>query len=72
MLSIITLILYSIIEINRLASLLWANIYSLVVYIATLSSSSYSLSVLRILGVLLVLTSRTLNPYSSLTYFFYT
>ena len=49
----------------------WANIYSSVVYIATPSSSSYSLSVLRISGVLSVLAARTLNPYCSSTCFFY-
>ena len=71
-LSIITLILCSVIQIDRLASPFQANIYSSVVYIATLFSTSYSLSVLRILGVLSVLATRTLNPYFNSTYFFYT
>ena len=71
-LSIITLILYSVVQIDGSASPFQANMYSSVVYIATLSSTSYNLSVLRILGVLSVLTTRTLNPYFNSTYFFYT
>ena len=70
--SIIALMLCSVLWIDRSASPFWANMYSSVVYIATPSSSSYSLSVLRISGVLSVLTARTLNPYYSSTYFFYT